>query len=159
MHNNSNMRNKQIEINTCKISSFLQNFAADSCLKNYPFSWFREVVPPIGKIQHFSRKWVRTWYTLWSGGGGLTCNCRCVCLAHFGAWPSTGTMMTDFKAHIYVRAMGRIRVKYWHWKVYVLISKCPLVNKYTIHAPSCGEPLDKITPRMKLPKFCRKLLK
>ena len=37
MHNNSNMRNKQIEINTCKISPFLQNFAADSCLKNYPF--------------------------------------------------------------------------------------------------------------------------
>ena len=39
MHNNSNIRNKQMVTNTCKIHPF-QNFAG-SCLQNDPFSWFR----------------------------------------------------------------------------------------------------------------------
>ena len=32
-----------------------------------PFTWFRQFVPPIEKIPLFSRKWVRAWYTIWSG--------------------------------------------------------------------------------------------
>ena len=36
MHNNSNMRNKQMVINACKILPFFQNFA-DSCLQDDPF--------------------------------------------------------------------------------------------------------------------------
>ena len=42
--------------------------------KFHPFSWFCEFVPPIEKMPSFSRKWLRAWYTFWSGvGWGYTC--------------------------------------------------------------------------------------
>ena len=35
-----------------------------------PFSWIREFAPTLEKIPLYSRKWVRAWYTFWSGGKG-----------------------------------------------------------------------------------------
>ena len=42
-----------------------QNFA-DSCLKNYPFSWFRELEPPIEKIAPYFEHGIRFG---WEGRG------------------------------------------------------------------------------------------
>ena len=69
MHNYSNMRNKQIGINTWKNLPFFKISRTHAC-KMTPFSLFREFAPPIQKIPPFPRKWVWAWYTLWSGGGG-----------------------------------------------------------------------------------------
>ena len=46
MHNNSNMRNKQMVINTCKIFSFFK--ISRTLVSKIIFSWFREFAPPIG---------------------------------------------------------------------------------------------------------------
>ena len=84
MHNNSNMRNKQMVINTCKILPSIKISRTHAC-KMTPFSRLREFAPPNEKIS-FSRKWVRAWYTFWSGVGvgewgvGVgVCVCVCVC--------------------------------------------------------------------------------
>ena len=69
MHNNSNMRKKQMVINAYKILPFFEILQTHVC-KMIPFYWFREFAPPIEKIPPFSRKWVRAWYTFWSGVGG-----------------------------------------------------------------------------------------
>ena len=54
MHSNSNMRNKQVEINTCKILP-LSKILMD------PFSWFREFGPPIEKITLFRENGYGGW--------------------------------------------------------------------------------------------------
>ena len=64
MHNNSNLWNKQMVINTCKILHFIKISRTHAC-KMTQFSWFREFAPPIKKYPPFSRKWV------WGGGGGV----------------------------------------------------------------------------------------
>ena len=68
MHNYSNMRNKQMVIDTCKVLPFFKISRTHACLMT-PFSWFREFAPPIEKIPPFSRKWLRAWYTFWEWRG------------------------------------------------------------------------------------------
>ena len=45
------------------------------------FSWFREFAPTYEKLPLSSRKWVRAWYTFWSGVGepGHIFKRRCCC--------------------------------------------------------------------------------
>ena len=73
IHNNSNMRNKQMEINTCKFLPFLKN-SRTYIWKMTSFPWFRKFASPVEKISPCPRKWVRAWFTFWSGvgeGGGV----------------------------------------------------------------------------------------
>ena len=57
MHNNANMLNKQMEINTCKFLHFTFLYSRTHARKMTPFSWFCEFVPPIDKIQFFAKMW------------------------------------------------------------------------------------------------------
>ena len=52
MYNNSNILNKQMEINTCKILSFFK-ISRTHAWKMTLFSWFREFGPPIEKNAPF----------------------------------------------------------------------------------------------------------
>ena len=45
-----------------------------------PFSWLREFAPSFEKSPLSSRKWVRAWYTFWSGVCVCVCVYVCVCV-------------------------------------------------------------------------------
>ena len=72
MHKNSNMRNKQIVINACKILPSFKILRTHAC-KMTPFYWFREFAPPIEKIPPFRENVYELGIRLgreWGGGGG-----------------------------------------------------------------------------------------
>ena len=71
MHNYSNMRDKQMVIDKKYMQNFtlFQNFAG-SCLQNDSFFLISRIRASHRKNIPFSRKWVRAWYTFWSGVGG-----------------------------------------------------------------------------------------
>ena len=69
MHNYSNMRNKQMVINTCKILPFLKISRTHAC-RITPFSWFREFAPPLKKYPLlFSKMGTSVVYVLVGSGG------------------------------------------------------------------------------------------
>ena len=63
-----------------KTGRYMQNVYPFSKFRRFmpakftPISWFREFAPTFEKLPLSSRKWVRAWYTFWSGmcvwGGG-----------------------------------------------------------------------------------------
>ena len=74
MHNYSNIRNKQMVINTCQISHFFNISRTHAC-KMTPFSWFHEFAPPIEKYPFFrENEYERVYFLVGSWGrGGVGC--------------------------------------------------------------------------------------
>ena len=69
MHNISNILNKQIVINICKIYP-ISKFRGLMPVKLPLFSWFRQFAPPIAKISPFLAKMGNSVVYVWSGVGG-----------------------------------------------------------------------------------------
>ena len=69
MHNNSNMQNKHMEINTCKILPLFK-ISQTHAWKMTPFSWFREFAPPKGKNSPFLAKMGTSMVYVLVGSGG-----------------------------------------------------------------------------------------
>ena len=82
MYSYSNMRNKQMVINTCQILPLFKIPRTRAC-KMTPFSWFREFAPPIEKIPPFFRE---NWYerSIRFGRGRLESPLSDSCLAQHG---------------------------------------------------------------------------
>ena len=73
MRNKSNMRNKQMVINTCKILTFFKISRTHGC-KMTPFYWFR--APPMeNNTPFFAKMGTSVVYVL----VGRVCVCVCVC--------------------------------------------------------------------------------
>ena len=69
MHNNSNMRKKQMVINAYKILPFFEILQTHVC-KMIPFYWFREFAPPIEKNTPFFAKMGTSVVYVLVGSGG-----------------------------------------------------------------------------------------
>ena len=67
MHNNSNMRNKQMVINPYKISPFFKISRTHACKLTH-FSWFRKFTPLIEKYPFFAQLGTSVVYVLVGSG-------------------------------------------------------------------------------------------
>ena len=66
------------QADTCKMFTLFV-FSPIYAWKITPLSWFHEFAPTFEKIPLSLRKWVRAWYTFWTGGGGCVCVCWYSC--------------------------------------------------------------------------------